>query len=224
MSMPVTQMTQQPVGILHGGATVALAESAASIGTWLGIDRTAFSTVGLEINCNHLRAKRDGTVWAIATRCIVADATGSGIFVYDEADALIAISRCTLAVDHSLSDAFRPSLAPDSVLFVEDRHVELAETRGIGDDLDGGDLPICNSEAEGDTRLSTLPPNRPHGAVDERQSRGVGASHKLPRHRLGAVCLAGHSNRDAHRHNSCVGAEGDVGIERGKQRGEVAVA
>jgi len=46
----------------HGGATVALAESAASIGTWLGIDRTAFSAVGLEINCNHLRAKRDGTV------------------------------------------------------------------------------------------------------------------------------------------------------------------
>src|SRR5262245_4844029 len=45
MSMPVTQTTQQPVGILHGGATVALAESAASIGTWLGIDRTAFSTL-----------------------------------------------------------------------------------------------------------------------------------------------------------------------------------
>src|SRR5690242_21720484 len=56
MSMPVTQTTQQPVGILHGGATVALAESAASIGTWLGVDRTAFSAVGLEINCNHLRS------------------------------------------------------------------------------------------------------------------------------------------------------------------------
>jgi 1,4-dihydroxy-2-naphthoyl-CoA hydrolase len=99
MSMPVTQTTQQPVGILHGGATVALAESAASIGTWLGIDRAAFSTVGLEINCNHLRAKRDGTVRAIATpvhrgrRNWVWD-----IRVVDESDALIAISRCTMAV------------------------------------------------------------------------------------------------------------------------------
>jgi 1,4-dihydroxy-2-naphthoyl-CoA hydrolase len=65
----------------------------------LGIDRTAFSAVGLEINCNHLRAKRDGMVRAIATpvhrgrRNWVWD-----IRVYDEADALIAISRCTLAV------------------------------------------------------------------------------------------------------------------------------
>ena len=99
MSMHVTQMTQQPVGILHGGATVALAESAASIGTWLGIDRTVFSTVGLEINCNHLRAKRNGVVRAIATplhrgrRNWVWD-----IHVYDEAGALVAISRCTMAV------------------------------------------------------------------------------------------------------------------------------
>jgi 1,4-dihydroxy-2-naphthoyl-CoA hydrolase len=99
MSMPVSRATQQPVGILHGGATVALAESAASIGTWLGIDRTAFSAVGLEINCNHLRSKREGTVRAIATplhrgrRNWVWD-----IRVYDEADALVAIARCTMAV------------------------------------------------------------------------------------------------------------------------------
>jgi len=99
MSMPVSRTTQQPVGILHGGATVALAESAASIGTWLGIDRAAFSAVGLEINCNHLRSKRDGMVRAIATplhrgrRNWVWD-----IRVYDEADALVAIARCTIAV------------------------------------------------------------------------------------------------------------------------------
>jgi uncharacterized protein (TIGR00369 family) len=99
MSMPITQTTQQPVGILHGGATVALAESAASIGTWLGVDRAAFSAVGLEINCNHLRAKRDGMVRAVATplhrgrRNWVWD-----IHVYDETGTLIAISRCTMAV------------------------------------------------------------------------------------------------------------------------------
>src|SRR5690242_4802189 len=99
MSMPVTQTTQQPVGILHGGATVALAESAASIGTWLGIDRTTYSAVGLEINCNHLRSKREGTVRAIALplhrgrRNWVWD-----IRVVDESDALVAIARCTMAV------------------------------------------------------------------------------------------------------------------------------
>ena len=99
MSMPVSRATQQPVGILHGGATVALAESAASVGTWLGIDRAAFTAVGLEINCNHLRAKRDGTVRAIATplhrgrRNWVWD-----IHVVDESGALVAIARCTMAV------------------------------------------------------------------------------------------------------------------------------
>jgi uncharacterized protein (TIGR00369 family) len=99
MSMPVTQTIQQPVGILHGGATVALAESAASVGTWLGIDRAAFTAVGLEINCNHLRAKRDGTVRAIATplhrgrRNWVWD-----IHVVEESGALVAIARCTMAV------------------------------------------------------------------------------------------------------------------------------
>lgn len=99
MTMPVHAATKQPLGVLHGGATVALAESAASIGTWLGIDHDAYDAVGLEINCNHLRSKRDGTLRAIATplhrgrRNWVWD-----IRVYDEAETLIAISRCTMAV------------------------------------------------------------------------------------------------------------------------------
>jgi 1,4-dihydroxy-2-naphthoyl-CoA hydrolase len=99
MTMPISPATKQPLGVLHGGATVALAESAASIGTWLGIDHDAFDAVGLEINCNHLRSKREGLLRAVATplhrgrRNWVWD-----IRVSDEGDALVAVARCTMAV------------------------------------------------------------------------------------------------------------------------------
>lgn len=99
MTMAVSAATKQPMGVLHGGATVALAESAASVGTWLGVDHDKFDAFGLEINCNHLRAKRDGLIRAIATplhrgrRTWVWD-----IRVFDEQDALIAVARCTVAV------------------------------------------------------------------------------------------------------------------------------
>jgi acyl-coenzyme A thioesterase PaaI-like protein len=51
MTMPVTNATRQALGLLHGGATVTLAESAATIGTYLGIDPAAFLPVAIEINC-----------------------------------------------------------------------------------------------------------------------------------------------------------------------------
>src|SRR5712675_2317752 len=59
-TMPVDQRTRQPFGILHGGASVALAETVASIGATANVDREGFAAVGLELNANHLRAKRDG--------------------------------------------------------------------------------------------------------------------------------------------------------------------
>jgi uncharacterized protein (TIGR00369 family) len=62
MTMPVTNATRQALGLLHGVATVSLAESAATIGAYLGIDPTAFLPVAIEINCNHLRSKREGVV------------------------------------------------------------------------------------------------------------------------------------------------------------------
>jgi uncharacterized protein (TIGR00369 family) len=99
MSMPVTNATRQALGLLHGGATVTLAESCATIGTYLGIDHTTFMPVGIEINCNHLRSKREGVVRALATplhrgrRNWVWD-----IRVYDEAETLIAVARCTIGV------------------------------------------------------------------------------------------------------------------------------
>ena len=63
-TMPVDQRTRQPFGILHGGASVALAETVASFGAVGLIDRERFVAVGQEINANHLRPKLDGVVTA----------------------------------------------------------------------------------------------------------------------------------------------------------------
>jgi 1,4-dihydroxy-2-naphthoyl-CoA hydrolase len=97
--MPVTDRAKQPLGILHGGATVALCETAASIGTYLSIDHDHFNAVGLEINCNHLRPTRDGTLTATATPVHRGRTTWVwDIRVLNDANKLVAISRCTVAV------------------------------------------------------------------------------------------------------------------------------
>src|SRR5580658_11292034 len=63
-TMPVCPKTHQPYGLLHGGASAALAETVGSVASWLVIDRDKQICVGIEINCNHLRAKKDGIVTA----------------------------------------------------------------------------------------------------------------------------------------------------------------
>ncbi|WLR50327.1 hotdog fold thioesterase [Bacillus tianshenii] len=99
LSMPVGPKTHQPMGLLHGGASVVLAETAASIGTWINIDSEKYAPVGLEINANHIRGKKSGTVYATATplhkgrKTFVWD-----IQITDEQEKLICISRCTVAV------------------------------------------------------------------------------------------------------------------------------
>src|SRR5436309_6624222 len=65
-TMPVDDRTRQPFGILHGGASVALAETCASLAASMNIDLEKSSAVGLEINANHIRAKRDGFVTGTA--------------------------------------------------------------------------------------------------------------------------------------------------------------
>jgi 1,4-dihydroxy-2-naphthoyl-CoA hydrolase len=66
--MPVDDRTRQPFGILHGGASVVLAETLGSVGSWLLLeDSTKQSAVGLEINANHLRAVKSGWVYGKAT-------------------------------------------------------------------------------------------------------------------------------------------------------------
>src|SRR6185503_6557480 len=65
--MPVGPRTQQPFGLLHGGASVALAETVATTGALMNVDMAKQHVVGIEINANHVRGKRDGIVTATAT-------------------------------------------------------------------------------------------------------------------------------------------------------------
>jgi uncharacterized protein (TIGR00369 family) len=98
-TMRVDERTRQPFGILHGGASVALAETVASLGAIMNVDIEKSNAVGLEINANHLRAKRDGVVRATATPFHVGRSTQVwDIRIVDEEDRPVCVSRCTLAV------------------------------------------------------------------------------------------------------------------------------
>ncbi|QQK79072.1 hotdog fold thioesterase [Salicibibacter cibi] len=99
LRMPVQPKTHQPAGILHGGASVVLAETAASVGTALNIDQETKVPVGLEINANHVRSKQDGEVTATATPFHKGRTTMIWeIKIVDEDEKLICVSRCTMAV------------------------------------------------------------------------------------------------------------------------------
>ncbi|MFD1928492.1 hotdog fold thioesterase [Sporosarcina siberiensis] len=98
-TMPVHAATHQPFGLLHGGASVALAETIASVATWNLVDQENELAVGLEINANHLRGKKDGIVTAIATPLHKGRTTMVwDIKIVDEEENLICISRCTMAI------------------------------------------------------------------------------------------------------------------------------
>jgi 1,4-dihydroxy-2-naphthoyl-CoA hydrolase len=97
--MPVEPRVHQPFGLLHGGASVALAETVASVGAWNNCDQATENVVGIEINANHVRGKRDGVVTATATPVHVGRKTQVwSIVIADEAGKAICVSRCTLAV------------------------------------------------------------------------------------------------------------------------------
>lgn len=98
-TMPVHAATHQPFGLLHGGASVVLAETVASIGTWNLIDQENEIAVGLEINANHLRPKQSGIVTAVATPLHKGRTTMVwDIKIVDEEEKLICVSRCTVAI------------------------------------------------------------------------------------------------------------------------------
>lgn len=98
-TMPVDERTRQPFGVLHGGASVALAETVASIGAYELVNKETQGVAGLEINANHMKAKRDGLVKAVAT--VLHNGRKTQVWdikIVDEEENLICVSRCTMAV------------------------------------------------------------------------------------------------------------------------------
>lgn len=96
--MPVDGRTRQTAGILHGGASAALAETLGSIAAGLCVDRERQRIVGLEINANHIRPVREGWVFGIARPIHVGSTTQIWeIRIHDEHDKLVCISRLTVA-------------------------------------------------------------------------------------------------------------------------------
>lgn len=99
LSMPVNSATHQPYGLLHGGASAALAETVGSVASFLCIDPERQVCVGMEINCNHLRGKRDGVITATARPLHIGATTHVwDIKITDEAEKLVCVSRLTMAV------------------------------------------------------------------------------------------------------------------------------
>ena len=98
-AMPVDARTRQPYGLLHGGASVALAETLGSMGAAMCVDAKEYQCVGQEINANHVRAARTGLVTGTARPVHLGGRTQIwSIEIVNEADKLVCISRLTVAV------------------------------------------------------------------------------------------------------------------------------
>ncbi|MBN3519856.1 hotdog fold thioesterase [Algoriphagus lutimaris] len=97
--MPVDHRTKQPMGLLHGGASVVLAETLGSIASTLTIDLDKQVCVGLEINANHLKSVKDGFVSGTASPIHVGKSTQVWeIKISNEKNQLCCISRITMAI------------------------------------------------------------------------------------------------------------------------------
>ncbi|GAA4296166.1 hotdog fold thioesterase [Nibribacter koreensis] len=97
--MPVDHRTHQPMGLLHGGASVALAETLGSVGATMFLDLEKQYCVGLEINANHIKSARNGYVYGKATAVHIGRKTQVWeIRITTESGDLVCISRITMAV------------------------------------------------------------------------------------------------------------------------------
>jgi len=98
-TMPVDQRTQQPFGLLHGGASCVLAESLGSVCAWMCIDIQQFAAVGLDINANHLRSVKQGVVTGECRAIHIGRRTHVwGIEIRDDNHKLVCVSRLTVAI------------------------------------------------------------------------------------------------------------------------------
>jgi 1,4-dihydroxy-2-naphthoyl-CoA hydrolase len=99
-TMPVDARTHQPMGLLHGGASVALAETLGSIGANLSVDNSQYYCVGLEINANHISGVRQGEVTGVAKPLHLGKSTQVWeIKIHDtQTKKLVCVSRLTMAV------------------------------------------------------------------------------------------------------------------------------
>lgn len=98
-TMPVDQRTHQPLGLLHGGASVVLAESLGSVAATMTLNPDEQYCVGLDINANHIKSAREGVVTGIAKPFHVGKKTQVWeIKITNEKEELVCVSRITLAV------------------------------------------------------------------------------------------------------------------------------
>ena len=97
--MPVDERTKQPLGLLHGGASVVLAETLGSVAAHLCLDPTKQYAVGLEINANHIKSATEGYVYGKASALHIGKKTHVWeIKITNEKNELICISRITIAI------------------------------------------------------------------------------------------------------------------------------
>jgi 1,4-dihydroxy-2-naphthoyl-CoA hydrolase len=97
--MPVDHRTKQPAGLLHGGASVALAETLGSVAAALCVNRDKKQVVGIEINANHIRAVNAGWVTGVSKPIHIGSTTQIWeIKIYNQEDKLVCVSRLTVVV------------------------------------------------------------------------------------------------------------------------------
>lgn len=97
--MPVDHRTHQPLGLLHGGASVALAETLGSVAATFSVDHEKYNCVGIEINANHVKSVTNGWVIGTAKPLHLGKSTQIWqIIINNESGELVCISRLTLAV------------------------------------------------------------------------------------------------------------------------------
>ncbi|NUM55501.1 MAG: hotdog fold thioesterase [Candidatus Hydrogenedentes bacterium] len=98
-TMPVDKRTYQPAGLLHGGASVVLAESLGSMASYMVVDATKVRCVGIEVNANHIRSATSGTVTGTVRPIHIGKSTHVWeIRIADEAEKLVCVCRLTTAV------------------------------------------------------------------------------------------------------------------------------